>query len=332
MRRSTALALLLGALAGCDAASVPDAGARYVGRADGRVDRYADGGESTLLPAADGPVAALDAEAGRVVALVDAPGAGRVVIADGGSSRTVPVETPRALAVARGVAYVASRAPSALVPVFLAQAQAGPPIAVSREPEGVAVVGQSVVVANYADAFWRVVSVVSTESLTVVAANMDTCTAPRTLFADGEGEVWAVCTGRANGDGSVAEPGAVVVLDPTSGAVLSAFPADGLLGTRGWGADGAVAPRAGEAFVADGDGLLHFDTRANRLLGRLALVDGAPITAVAFDDAADCLLLGRQDSAGAATGFVSLHDRTGAKTGRFGAGAVPTAITVARGG
>lgn len=307
---------------------MPDAGARYVGRADGRVDRHADGGDSVVLPASDGAVTALHAQAGRVVALVDAPGAGRVVIVDGGRVRAVPVETPRAVAVARGVAYVTSRNASALVPVFLAQAQAGPPIPVSREPEGVAVVGQAVVVANYAEAFWRVVSVVSTESQSVVATHPDVCTAPRTLFADGEGEVWAICTGRANADGSVAEPGAVVVLDASSGVVRATFPVDRLLGTRGLGADGA-ASRDGEAFVADGDGLLHFDTRANQPLGRLALTDAAPITAVAVDDAADRLLLGRQDAPGASTGFVSVHDRTGAETDRWGAGALPTAIAVA---
>lgn len=324
MRVAAALALLL--LSACDSAA-PGVGARYVGRADGRVDRY-DAGETAVLTASDGPVTGLDAEGGRVVALVDGA-EGRLVVVDANGLRSVAVASPRALAVAAGVAYVASRDATALVPVYLAQGQAGTPLALMRAPEGVAVVGQRVFVPHTGSNVAPLVSLVSTESLTVIAFNYDACTAPRTLFVDAEDEVWTVCTGRAGADGTVEAPGAVVVLDGGSGATVATFAADGLLGTGGLGTDGAASRAAGEAFVVQGRGLLRFDTRTNTLSARIDL-DDAPVTAVAFDDAADRLLLGRQDSTGASTGFVSVHDRTGAETGRFGAGAVPTALAVAR--
>lgn len=318
--------LLALALAACD--STPGGeGARYVGRADGRVDRYAGGGEAAVLPSSDGPVTALAVLGRRVYTLVDAPDAGRLAIADatGGQMQSVAVASPRALALAGGVAYVASRDSTALVPVYPASAQAGLSIRVRREPEGVVVVGQRAFVANTGSGYWLSVSVVDTETQTQTT-HVDVCTAPRTLVADAEGDVWVVCTGRAGADGSVEASGAVAVLDGGSGAILALFPTAGLLGTRGQGADAAFARSAGELYVADGDGLLRFGTRANAPAGRLALADNAPLSVVAFDERADRLLLGRLDAPGSATGFVSVHDRTGAETERFGAGAAPTAL------
>lgn len=320
------LAVLLAA--GCDSGTAPAAGTLYVGRADGAVDRYGAGSDlaTSVLPASDGPVTGLDATSGRVVALVDGM-EGRVVILDAdGSTNTVAVATPTALAVSDGVAYVTSRDSSALVPVYLAQRQAGPPIPVAQRPEGVAIVGQRAFVANTGDGFWRIVDVVSTPSL-ISLSRTDVPGGPRTVWVDAEGDVWVVSTGRVDAAGTVVEPSGVTVLDGLTGDVLAAFPTERLLGTGGLGRDGAVARGAGEAFVLrDGD-LLRFDTRANTATG-IVPIGGPPITAVAYDAASDQLVLGRRDAPGATTGFVSLHTRDGAETGRLAAGTVPTALAL----
>lgn len=329
--RFALLIFLAASFAGCDSGTPPAAGTLLVGRADGSVDRIAAGSDAaeSVLAASDGPVTGIDATTGRIVALVDGTD-GRVVIVDAdGTVRTVPVVTPWALAVSDGVAYVASRDASALVPVYLAQRQAGPPILVAQRPEGVVVVGQRAFVANTGDGYWRVLDLVDTESLSPISpySRVDVCTGPRTVWADADGDVWVVCTGRAAPDGTVADAGGVRVLDGFSGDILAEFPAPGLLGTSGVGRDGAVAREAGEAFVLrDGD-LLRFDTRAHTATG-IVPIGGPPITAVAYDAAADRLVLGRRDAPGAATGFVSLHTRDGAETARLAAGIAPTALAV----
>lgn len=240
----------------------------------------------------------------------------------------IDVEAPRAMTVAAGTAYVSNFYSSTVTPVYLATGQTGAPISVGDAPEGVAIVGQRLYVANWGLGYFEYLSVIDTESNSAVA-NADVCTGPRALLVDDDEDLWVFCTGRFDfATGTVAVPGAVVVLDGRSGEELARFAVDGLLGTEALGQDAAFSASRDEAFVVAGARILRFDTATNTADGGFD-VGGEGISAVAFDDTSGRLYLGRMNATSpyAADGLVTIHDpATGAETGRFAAGVLPGAL------
>jgi len=176
----------------------------------------------------------------------------------------------------------------------------------------------------WAEGAGREVYVVSAENGAVVEILDVGCDGPRELLADGDGEVWAFCTGRPAAADAPATDGQAVVLDGATGAVVARVALGAPLGTDGLGQDAAMGD--GEAYAVVGDGLARFDTESNALVGRVE-VGGGAVVSVAFDAAADRLYLGRPGADGAG-GAVTAHDRTGAELARYPAGVTPAALAL----
>lgn len=345
MTRLPLLLTLVLALAACDTTEPRPASteAVFVGNQGifsdngGSVTRYDPAtGATSAVPGVDGLVQNVAVHNDRLYVLLNFSdsfdtGRGRIDVYDlrtGARERQIVVGTPRSMAIVGGTAFVSNFYGATVTPVALATGQAGPPIPVAHHPEGVVAVGQRVYVANWGQGFFEFLSVLDAASLSP-RNPVDVCVGPRALAADNEGEVWVFCTGRFDfSTGAVAANGEVVVLNGSTAAVVARFPVEGTLGTSALGQDAAFSASRNEVFVAHAGGLLRFDTATNAPAGRLDM-SGAEISAVAFDDATGRLVLGRMSATNpyAADGFVSFHDpSTGAETGRFEAGVIPSAV------
>ncbi len=352
MRRLFLLPLLL-VLAACDASGDDATAAVYVGSQGifsdngGTVTAYdPETGAATAdaVPDLGGLVQNLKVRGGRLYVFLNfddsfTTGRGRIDVVDletGQRTQQIDVPTPRDWAVVEGTAYVSSLYGQALMPVYLATAQTGPSVQVGVHPEGVAAVGNRVFVANYGTnengfGSGRTVSVLSAVNNRVIETIDVGCDGPRAALADDDGEVWVVCTGRTIFDASYnvigQTTGEVVVIDASTAAVVTRIALDGQVGSGALGQDAAISLAREEVYVVVGQTLRRFDTRTNAASGQIE-VPGAPISAVAYDDATDRLYLGRldADSPYAGDGMVTVHTRDGAEVARFGAGVIPGAI------
>ncbi len=205
-------------------------------------------------------------------------------------------------------------------------------------PDGIAVVGDRVYVANYDFGAGRTVTVLDATTYAEIERVDVGCDGPRFVFADAQAEVVAVCTGQTTFDaeGNVVGQtnGAFVVLGGAGGDVVARANLPTPLGTASLGQDASDAPEAEEvvAVYSDGRTVYRFDTATNTLAATLD-VGGAAINAVAYDALSGALYVGRldPDTPFTAEGTVTIHDRDGALVGSFRAGVVPSHITFLRG-
>ncbi|HEX9950740.1 MAG TPA: hypothetical protein VGB53_03155 [Rubricoccaceae bacterium] len=349
MRRFLLLTLAALTISACDSSTdTPATAGIYVGNQGIFSD---NGGTVTLIdpvtgtttqdavPNLGGLVQSLVVSGDRLYTLLNfsdsfSANTGRIDVVDlqtGARTQQITVGTPRAMAIVGGTGYVSNFYTFSVTPVALATGQAGPPIQVGDGPEGVAAVGNRVHVATWNLGQGHDVRVISALNNTVVQTIEVGCDGPRALLADGDGDVWAFCTGFTEYDADFnvvrRTNGQAVVIDGASGQVVARVTLDAQLGTGALGQDAAFSVRNAEMFVAVGTEVLRFDTRTNVLAGRIA-VGGADIAAVAYDDASDRLFLGRLNSANpySADGVVTAHDRAGAEVARYAAGVIPGAI------
>ena len=362
MSRSLALAALaLLALPACDSDPVEDDGgviterAAYVGNAgnfaenNGSVTRYvlASGDVSTPLPADSlgGLVQNLAVEGTDLFVLLNFSdsfdtGRGRVDVFGlglGARRRQDDVSVPRGFGVAErapvsdgttvATAYWTTNLYAGTA-TRLSDDGAELTVAVGASPEGLAVVDDRVYVANSGFGFGRSLSVIDRTTGADRGTVEDVCAGPRTLLADGDGEVWVVCTGTADFEtGAVTAPGEVVVLDGATGDETARFTFDGqTIGSASLGQDAAFSAAASELYVIADGGVVRFDTAADAQ--RATIPVAAAVGAVAYDAQTERLYVGRLDAASpfGADGVVTLHDRAGAEVGRFDAGIAPVAI------
>jgi hypothetical protein len=339
-----ALALLVAA---CDTTEdTPDTAAVYVGNqgtfgsGTGSLTVYdPDAGTASASPlAVSGFVQNVEARGGRLYVFLNfndsfSTGSGRIETVDletDERTQEIDVQTPRDWAVVDGTAYVSNYYAGTVTPVFLATGQTGAPVPVGVNPEGVAAVGNRVHVALAGS---DAVAVVSAENdVRVETIDLD-CENPRAALADGDGEVWVVCNGRTVYNDDFTEiisqtDGEVVVLDGSSGDVVARFPLEAQAGTSALGQDAAVSRARDEVWVVVGQSVLRFDSDDNVLDATVEVGGEAGIGAVAYDDGADRLYLGRldPDAPFSAAGFVTVHDRTGAEVARFEAGVIPASV------
>ena len=199
---------------------------------------------------------------------------------------------------------------------------------VGANPEGVAVVGDRVYVANSGFGFGTTLSVLESTTGADLGTVDDVCAGPRTLAADDDGDVWVVCTGTADFEtGETTAPGEVVVLDGATGAETARFTFEGqTIGSATFGQDASYARGVQELYVIADGGVVRFDTVADTQ-GVTIPVDGA-VGAVGYDAATQRLYVGRPDAVSpfGADGVVTIHDRAGLEVGRFAAGIAPVAI------
>ncbi len=352
MRRLFLLPLLL-ALAACDSSGDDTTAAVYVGNQGifsdngGSVTAYdPEAGTATADAVANlgGLVQNLKVRGGRLYVFLNfddsfTTGRGRIDVVDletGERTQQIDVPAPRDWAVVDGTAYVSNLYGQSLTPVYLATGQTGPSVRVGVHPEGVAAVGNRVYVAGYGSndggfGAGRTVSVLSAVNNAVVETLDVGCDGARGALADGDGEVWIVCTGRTLFDADFhvvgQTNGEIVVLDGDTGEVVTRIPLDAQVGNGTLGQDAVLSLDRDELYVVVGQTLRRFDTRTHAASGQIA-VAGAPISAVAYDDDADRLYLGRldADSPYAADGTVTVHTRDGAQVAQFDAGVIPGAV------
>lgn len=313
---------------------------------NGTVTRY-DLPEGTTLQDAvrvgeDGPLGGLVqalalAPDGRLVVLLNfSTGGGRLAVADPETDRVVAqvdVPNPRGVAFVGTRAYVSSLFENTVTPVDLATGTAGAPIPVGANPEGMAAVGSRVYVANSGFGADSTVSVIdATTNRRVETINVG-CAGPRSLAVDAEAEVWVFCTGATDfSTGAVIANGEAVVLNGQTGAVVARIALTGTLGTASLGQDASYNAVNREIYVVQGQSALRFDTRTNALAATVGL-GPEPVGGIAYDAlGADGprFYVARLDAQNpyTAAGFVSVHDRSGARVGVFPAGVVPSAIAV----
>lgn len=207
-------------------------------------------------------------------------------------------------------------------------------IAVGDNPEGMALVGDRLYVANFGFGEDSTVSVIDVEAEEVVETIDVDCDGPRFLVVDADDEVFVFCTGRTIYDENF-EPigetdGAVRVLDGLTGGILERHEIDGRIGTDGPGQD-AFHDEASRLIyvVRDASTVLVFDTDGNQPIREIGPFDGDPIGAVAYDGELERLYLGRV-AGFVEAGEVTIHGDDGSELGRFTAGVAPAYIAFVR--
>jgi DNA-binding beta-propeller fold protein YncE len=241
----------------------------------------------------------------------------------------IPVENPRYLAFTEDKVFVTSQLydrPSEVVVADAATFEVVATVEVGGFAEGIAVRGDRVFVATGAFGATQEVVVLDAATNEVVQRIDVGCTAPRSLVADSFGaEVWVFCAGAPATDDAPEVEGEVVVLDAATGEVVTRIAIDGRIDTAGPGQD-AFARGVSIFAVRDQDTVLRFDAEANTLAATIPAA-GDPIGAVAFDDRAERLYLGRVAGFDVA-GSVTIHEADGTQAGVFTAGVAPTSILV----
>ncbi len=204
-------------------------------------------------------------------------------------------------------------------------------IPVGENPEGITVAGDHVFVANHGFGADSTVTVISASSNTVIKT-LDVCQGPRTLLVDRQDDVWVFCTGRTLYDEDYNEigktNGAVDVISSTTLERTGQIAIVGQFGAAAFGQDAVYNDDNQEIFVVVNEsGIMRIDTQTN-LPSALAVSSAAgPISSVAYDKVRGRLYVGRVPAYDA-PGTVTIHNRSGAQTGSFTAGIIPTYIVV----
>ena len=203
-------------------------------------------------------------------------------------------------------------------------------IPVGNNPEGLAIIGSRLYVANHELGAGRTLTVVDLTARKVIATVDVDCDGPRFVLADAEDELFVFCTGRTIYDDQfnvIGETdGAVRILNGATGEIIKRIEVDGQIGAEGFGQDAFYSNEAGQIFaVKDQSSILVFDTGSNGLVDEIGPIGGDPISAVSYEAARERLYLGR--SAGyVQQGAVSVHRLDAEEVGSAPAGVVPSYI------
>jgi len=201
-------------------------------------------------------------------------------------------------------------------------------ISVGDNPEGLAVAGGRLFVANHGFGAGRTLSVISTVTQEVTATVDVECDGPRMLFADSEADLWVLCTGQTIYDDEfnvIAQtPGQIVILNPGNGAELGRITLEGQISTAGPGQDAHYSEEEQELHVVlDQNRVMRINTGANVVVDTFGPIDGDPIGAVAYDAAEERLYLGRIPGF-ATNGTVTVHDRNAIEVDSYPVGVAPS--------
>ena len=302
----------------------------------------ADGSDARALALPDGLVQDVVVVDGDVFVLRNfsdsfTTGRGRIDVLDGETlAVTAQIEagTPRGMAVAAGTAFVPSLYGAAVTPISLATLTAGTPIPVGDNPEGIAAVGTRVYVANSGFGAGSTLSVIDAATQAVVETVELGCAGPNDVLADGDGDVWVLCTGASDfTTGEVTADGQVVTVDGATGAVVARDRFAGeTIGGAALGTDLAFDRDRNAVFALQSragadDRVVRYDAGAN-VRGLVLDVGGADVAGIAVGDGR--IYLGRLDAANPFSddGEVTVHTIDGTQTASFGAGVIPAAFAL----
>jgi YVTN family beta-propeller protein len=205
-------------------------------------------------------------------------------------------------------------------------------IEVGGNPEGVTVHDGFAYISNHGFGAGNTISVIDAATNRVDRTLQLACDGPRFVYFDEQNDMWVVCTGQTIYDQDFnivgSTNGAVLVVDPASGAIRTRFDLDGMAVTAGPGQDAYYAGEAETLFVVSGgDKIVWFDTATDRRSGEIGPIAGSPIGAVAFDVVTQRLYIG-QVPGFAQSGQVAVYDLEGAELDRFTVGIAPSHIEV----
>jgi DNA-binding beta-propeller fold protein YncE len=183
---------------------------------------------------------------------------------------------------------------------------------VPGQPDHIALAGGRAYVALGFFAETSLVAVIDTATDALIDVIDVACAAPRYLVVDDDAEVHVVCNGLFDfGTGTVTTPGAVVMLDGATGAVVGRIEMTTLLAPNASniaaGQDAAYSSIHQQAFlIAEGD-ILILDTATNTLVDTLTVAGSDLVSGVAYDDASDRLYLARHDGSFTTQGRVEVY-------------------------
>ena len=244
---------------------------------------------------------------------------------------TVP--SPRYLTVVDGPkAYVSNLFSGTITAVHLTDGMAMGTVDVGSNPEDIAVTGARAYVANSGFGGDSTLTVIDTQTDTLLDTIDLGCDGPRHLEVDAEGEVWAFCVGNTiyNADFTqiIAQTnGAVVVLNGATGEVVTRLDLAFQVGAASLGQDAYYAASSGEIFLVHGTDLLVFDTATNTQQPPITLSGDESVGGVAYDAATQRFYAARITDF-TTTGFVSIHSRDGQEVARFDAGIAPAHVAL----
>ncbi len=243
------------------------------------------------------------------------------------------VPSPRYMAVVGDEkAYVSNLFSATVTVINLADDATAGTIEVGSNPEDIAVVGTRAYVANSGFGGDSTLTVIDTETDTVLETIDLGCDGPRHLEVDAEGEVWAFCNGNTIYNDDFTEiiaqtNGAAVVLDGASGEIVTRFDLGFQAGAASTGQDSYYAAASQEAFLIHGTELLVFDTAANTQQSTITLSGDESVGGLAYDAAAERFYAARVTGF-TTVGFVSIHGRDGQELARFETGIAPAHIVL----
>lgn len=264
-------------------------------------------------------------------------GHGRIDIMDlNTNQRTaqIDISTPRSAMLDGNTLWVTNLYANTVTPVDLSTNTAGTAIDVGFNPEGLALSGGNLFVANSGFGSSTTVSMIDAVSGSVTNTLDVGCDGPRGLLSDDDGDIWVFCTGQTLFDPVTFEiigqtNGAAVVLNGSTGAEITRVEMDAQHGGGAIGQDVFHVPGRNEVWAVKGAELLRFDTSTNSLVEAITpeIQAGHFIGSVGYDEVNDRLLIGSfADYASA--GSVIIADRTGAEVGSFTTGIAPATIVV----
>ncbi len=264
-------------------------------------------------------------------------GRGRIDIVDVTTNQRtaqIDINTPRSAVVEGNTLWVSNLYANTVTPVDLVSNTTGTPINVGFNPEGLAISNGNLFVANSGFGSSTTISIINLTT-GAVSATLDVgCDGPRGLMADGDGEIWAFCTGQTLFDPVTFEiigqtNGAAVVLDGATGSEMARLEMDAQHGGGAIGQDAFLVAGRNEIWAVKGIELLQYDTTTNTLVETITpdIPAGQIIASVGYDEVNDRLLIGTfADYASAGT--VVMADRSGSEVGSFTAGIAPATIVV----
>ncbi len=248
------------------------------------------------------------------------------------TGQILDISSPRYMAFLGGNrAYVSNLNDNAVSIIDLQTEAVTGTIPVGFNPEDIAVHGNRAYVANFGFGFSTTLSVIDTDTDTVVETREVGCDGPRFGAFDRQDELWVFCSGKTVYNADFTEiieqtNGEVVVFD-AAGTEVARMPLGAQIGSGSLGEDVFYSALAEKAFVLAGGSILVFDTAANAALTPVPIADATPAAAVAYDATVDRFYVAHVPSFTDA-GYVSILDENGASVGQFDAGVAPASIAL----
>ncbi len=252
------------------------------------------------------------------------------------------IASPRYIAIAPGgKAYVSNLYSESVTVLDLSGLTRTGTIPVGSNPEDIAIVGTRAYVANSGFGSDSTVTVINTETDTVIETIDVGCDGPRHLEVDAEEEVWVFCTGNTVWNDTFTEVlettnGGVTILDGATGMLVDSIPLEGQVGAASLGQDSYMSRAAGRAVLLQGPALgtdvketqvIIFDTATHTATVSVQLEGDTPVGAIAYDGDSNRLYAARIPSFSGA-GFITQHDEFGGVQHTIEAGIAPTHLVL----